>query len=836
MGRLWYTSPAREWEEALPLGNGRLGAMVYGGTDHEHIQVNEESIWYGGPVARNNPDMKEQLPHIRRLLFEGKIAEAEQLMWHAMSGCPNGQHPYQTLGDIQIGFQGIGKVTAYERELDLENALCRTVFSSEEVCYSREYFISCPADCMVMRFSADKPGKISFWAGLERGHFFDGVKQGGPGEICLYGNLGRGGTEFAMTLRARTRGGSLRLLGEHIVVEGADEAELYFSADTSWHYGPEEKEAAAASWMQETEGRPEEWMGAGRMCSWERQEIRVQQGMQELLQENLRRRLDRAGEQGYGNLFAAHVADYQELFGRVRLEVDWDHKAEQLPTDRRVELAARRAGAFPKEQENSGMPELGGEQEPGEAAVPQDESGKDLGLALLYFDYGRYLLISCSRPGGLPATLQGLWNKDMTPPWDSKYTININTEMNYWLAESCNLSSCHMPLFDLIRTMVPNGRRTAREMYGCRGFVAHHNTDINGDTSPQDQWIPGTYWVMGAAWLCTHQWTHYLYTQDVEFLREQFPIMCEAALFFLDFLVEDGPYLVTCPSVSPENTYILPGGAKGANGIGVTMDNQILRDLFGQCLEAYRVLTEQGGCGEKARAALEEAEINDLPDFIRQVGEARERLIPTQISERGTILEWRQDYEEWEPGHRHISHLYGLHPSEQITVDGTPELARAARATLEQRLSHGGGHTGWSMAWIINHYAKLWDGNTAYRHIRQLLGNSTYPNLFDRHPPFQIDGNFGGAAAMAEMLVQSGGGRVVLLPALPDAWESGRVSGLRLQGNAVTDLSWKNGILECCRIQAGSKLETRIRYGEGVLPLRLEAGESVVLTAGDFAK
>ena len=282
MGRLWYTSPAREWEEALPLGNGRLGAMVYGGTDHEHIQVNEESIWYGGPVARNNPDMKEQLPHIRRLLFEGKIAEAEQLMWHAMSGCPNGQHPYQTLGDIQIGFQGIGKVTAYERELDLENALCRTVFSSEEVCYSREYFISCPADCMVMRFSADKPGKISFWAGLERGHFFDGVKQGGPGEICLYGNLGRGGTEFAMTLRARTRGGSLRLLGEHIVVEGADEAELYFSADTSWHYGPEEKETAAASWMQETEGRPEEWMGAGRMCSWERQEIRVQQGMQGL--------------------------------------------------------------------------------------------------------------------------------------------------------------------------------------------------------------------------------------------------------------------------------------------------------------------------------------------------------------------------------------------------------------------------------------------------------------------------------------------------------------------------------------------------------------------------
>lgn len=803
MNRLWYTSWAKEWEEALPLGNGRLGAMVYGGAAHEHIQVNEESVWYGGPVERNNPDMREQLSEIRKLMFDGKIAEAEQLMWHAMSGCPSSQHPYQTLGDIQIGFDGIGEVQDYERELDLEHALCRVHFTAGGVGYRREYFISHPADCMVMRFAADKSGKISFWAGLERGRFFDGVRQSGQGELCLYGNLGRGGAEFAMMLRVRTKGGNMRLLGEHILVEGADEAELYFSADTTWHYGPKEKEAAVTAWLERANERQDYLMNAGRMCPSELREIQMQQGLQALLGSRLCQRLDQASNQGYEKLQRDHIADYRELFDRASLELEWDHQAEQLPTDRRVEQA--------------------------------QVQNADLGLAPLYFAYGRYLLIACSRPGGLPATLQGLWNKDMTPPWDSKYTININTEMNYWLAESANLSPCHMPLFDLIRNMVPNGRRTAREMYGCRGFVAHHNTDINADTAPQDQWLPGTYWVMGAAWLCTHQWKHYQYTRDIVFLRQQFPIMCEAALFFLDFLVEDGPYLVTCPSVSPENTYILPSGEKGANGIGVTMDNQILRDLFGQCLAAYQVITEQGGCDEAMNTALAEAEIADLSAFIRQVKEARDRLIPTQISARGTILEWREDYEEWEPGHRHISHLYGLHPSEQITVDGTPELAQAARATLEQRLAHGGGHTGWSRAWIINHYARLWDGNTAYWHIGQLLGHSTYPNLFDKHPPFQIDGNFGGAAAMVEMLVQSNDRRVVLLPALPDAWRSGKAKGLRIQGNAVIDISWKDGVLEHCQIHVGSEdLNTLIRYGRFVRPLWIEGGQSIVLTADDF--
>lgn len=802
MSRLWYKAPAKEWEEALPLGNGRMGAMVYGGVDHEHIQVNEESIWYGGPVDRNNPNMKEQLPEIRRLLFAGEIGKAEQLMWHAMSGCPNGQHPYQTLGDIQIGFGELGEVTAYERELDLEQALCRTLFSADGVNYERDYFMSYPADTMVMRFIADQPGKISFWAGLERWRFFDGVKQIGENAICLYGNLGRGSSEFAMMLRACVKGGSVKLLGEHIVVEGADEAELYFIADSTWHYPAEVKQDTVNKWLKNAMNRSIDWMNAERMSALELMEIHMQQGLQEMLQTGMVQLLDDAQRLGYETLLRDHVADYRRLFGRTLLTLDQDHAAETLPTDERVAMAAQQPA--------------------------------DPGLAVLYFDYGRYLLIACSRPEGLPATLQGLWNKDMTPPWDAKYTININTEMNYWLAENCNLSECHMPLFTLLRRMVKNGRKTARVMYGCRGFMCHHNTDINGDTATQDQWIPGSYWVMGAAWLCTHQWTHYQYTRDLDFLKEQFPVMCEAALFFLDFLVEDGPYLVTCPSVSPENTYILPNGEKGANGIGVTMDNQILRDLFGQCIEAYEVIKENKAYSKEVKVALEEAEIPDVEDFITQVKTARERLIPTQISERGTILEWQQDYEEWEPGHRHISHLYGLHPSEQITADDTPELARAARATLEHRLANGGGHTGWSRAWIINHYAKLWDGNTAYYHLQQLFGSSTYPNLFDKHPPFQIDGNFGGAAAIAEMLVQSSSKRVVLLPALPDAWNSGSIKGLRIKGNAEVDLYWKDGELDHCQIRAYSDLDTHIRYGEILRPLQLEAGESIILTLQSF--
>lgn len=733
MSKLWYKRPAVEWEEALPLGNGRSGAMVYGGVEEEHIQVSEESMWYGGKVDRNNPDMKEQLPVIRNLIFRGEISKAEKLIKLAMSGCPNSMHPYQTLGDIYIQFEGLENYTDYYRELDLEKALCRESFRCENTFYTRELFISKPADVMVMRFRAEGDKKLNIASLLGRSKFFDGVKKTGSNGICLYGNLGKGGFDFSMVLMAESRDGEVSTMGEHLLVEEASEVVFYFCGDTTYHISEDELE-----------------------CS-------------------IQERLNKAREETYEGLLKEHIEDYVSLYGRMQFDLGDLSEYDAVPTDERI-LAAGKASA-------------------------------DIGLSKLYFDYGRYLLISCSREGGLPATLQGLWNQDMLPPWDSKYTININTEMNYWPAEICNLPECHMPLFELIKKMVPNGRRTAQVMYGAKGFVCHHNTDIHGDTATQDHWIPGSYWVLGAAWLCTHQWTHYQYTLDQEFLKESFPIMREAAEFFLDFMVEHDGYLVTCPSVSPENTFILPNGEKGANIYGVTMDNQILRDLFTQCIEAAKILGVDDELNEKIKAA-------------------REKLIPTKIGKHGNIMEWPEDFEEWEPGHRHISHLYGLHPSEQITVDGTPELAEAARVTLQRRLAGGGGHTGWSRAWITNHYAKLWDGEKAYENIEKLFANSTYLNLFDKHPPFQIDGNFGVTAAIAEMLVQSTLERIVLLPALPGAWRTGSIKGLRVKGCGEADVVWKDGTLKECVIRSDKGMTSCVKYKKFAENIIWEAGET----------
>ncbi len=801
MSKLWYRKPAVEWEEALPLGNGRMGAMVYGTPDKEHIQVSEESIWYGGPVNRNNPNLKEYLPQIRELIFKGEISKAEKLMFFAMSGCPNSAHPSQTLGDILLEFEGLGEVTDYRRELDLDNALCTVTFTAGGVNYIRETFLSKPADCMFMRIRADKPGSISFWAGLERWKFFDGIVADGEREIYLFGNLGRGSSEFAMKLHAQNQGGSVKTIGERIVVEGADEVVLTFTADTTYHYTKEEKEEAVARYIEKSTGLPY-MAGMEEKSAFELAELQMQQGLQQLLSEKMHERIMHSRQKCFDKLLEEHVADYGSLYHRVEFSLADTEAYDAMPTDERI--------------------------------VAAGQSSADIGLSKLYFDFGRYLLIACSREDGLPATLQGIWNKDMTPPWDCKYTININTQMNYWLAENCNLSECHMPLFTLLEKMVKNGRRTARDMYGCRGFMCHHNTDINGDTATQDLWIPGSYWVMGAAWLCTHQWTHYEYTLDVAFLQKQFPIMCEAALFFVDFLVEKDGYLVTCPSVSPENTYILPSGEKGANGYGVTMDNQILRDLFTQCMKGYEALKKADALSVDVLDKLEAAEITDIAEFITQVEKTCAKLKPTQIGSDGRILEWQEEYEEWEPGHRHVSHLYGMHPSEQITMDGTPDLAVAARKTLEGRLSHGGGHTGWSRAWIINHYAKLWDGETAYYNIEQLFANSTYPNMFDKHPPFQIDGNFGATAGMAEMVLQSSSERLVLLPALPSAWKKGSMKGLRMKGNAQVDIAWENGALTECRIQAEDDLCTKVRYQEKVIALKVAAGEEKTLTSADF--
>jgi alpha-L-fucosidase 2 len=732
MSKLWYDKPSKVWEEALPLGNGKLGAMIFGGVSNEHIQLNEDSVWYGGPVDRNNPDAKENLPKIRELILNGKISEAEKLMKYALSGTPNSQHPYQTLGDLFLDFGEDYKEKEYKRSLDLDTAIYTNQFVNGDITYSREAFISAPDNVLIFHLTSNASRKIKFNALLIRECFFTHALKVSDNGIMLDGNLGKDGLDFGLMLKAKAKNGKVEVIGEHLIVEDADEVTLYFTAGTTY-----------------------------RMKN---------------VKDELEVILEKAMSFDYNELKYRHIEDYQRLYNRVEFNLEDIDKYNEIPTD--VRLAHAQDGTV------------------------------DKGLSKLYFDFGRYLLIACSREGSLPATLQGIWNKDMNPPWNSKYTININTQMNYWPAESCNLSECHLPLFELIKKMVPNGKVTAEKMYGCRGFVAHHNTDIWGDTAVQDHWIPGSYWVLGAAWLCTHQWTHYEYTKDKKFLEEAFPIMREAALFFLDFFIEDNGYLKTCPSVSPENTFILSSGERGANTAGVTMDNQIIRDLFTQCMKAAKIL--------------------DIEDELNtQIKAAMEKLVPTQIGKHGQIMEWPEDYEEAEPGHRHISHLFGLHPSEQITMDGTPELANAARITLERRLSHGGGHTGWSRAWIMNHYARLWDGEKAYYNLEMLLAKSTLPNLFDNHPPFQIDGNFGGCAAIAEMLVQSTNERVLLLPALPEAWSNGAVKGLCVKGCAEVTMTWKNGLLESCSFKANSDISTSVVYKNKRINLNVKKGETL---------
>ena len=770
MEKLWYQKPADEWEEALPLGNGRLGAMVFGQIQKEQIQVNEESIWYGKRPERINPDAKENLPKIREYIRNGQIQKAQKLMSLAMTGCPYGERMYQTLGEISIEMdlpeEKIEKDadsainTTYYRELDLSKAVCHVQHTCEKIeCKTmkieRAYFISHPDDCMIVHMKASS-GQLSFVAKLDRDKYFDSVGKCDDHTIFLSGNLGKDAPEFAMCLRAKVVGGSVKTIGQSLLVEKADEVILYFGADSSFHYSEEEVK---------------EWADP-----------------QQKLVEKLIAHLDLVMEKDYEKVLMAHIQDYQSLYNRVSFQLKEEKSIEALATDERL--------------------------------LRVKDGGEDIGLSKLLFDYGRYLLISCSRPGTLPANLQGIWNKELCPAWDSKYTININTEMNYWPAEICALAECHQPLFDHLEKMRIHGRKVAREMYGCRGFVAHHNTDIYADCAPQDNCMSSTFWVMGAAWLCTHLWTHYAYTKDQDFLLKAYPIMAEAALFFLDYMEEKNGYLVTNPSSSPENTYIMPNGESGCVCIGSAMDMEILRDLFTECCEAAKILKE------KINTCVIPS-VTNVSLLQGQIEEALKKLPPIRIDSTGRIMEWMEEYEEKELGHRHMSHLYALYPSDQISVDQTPELAEAAKKTLKTRLSHGGGHTGWSRAWIINFYAKLRDAESAAENIRLMLTNSMYPNMFDRHPPFQSDGNFGVTAAIAQMLVQSGENEIILLPSLPRQWTDGSVKGLRVVGNASVDLAWKDGKLVEFAIYADSEYNGTLVYGEKKCLIYIEKGKSI---------
>ena len=765
MSTLWYKSPAKDWNEALPVGNGRIGGMVFGRPGHEIIQLNEESIWSGPYRDRNNRSCLKNLPKIRELLNAGHPQEAQELGLECMTGCPSQETVYQTAGELHIdyyteesrGLEGplpertgaFEGYSAYRRELDLENGIASTTFCAEtkaastaffsrnargsSITYTREVFVSAPGDVMAIHITASTPKSIYLRAYLDRGELAGKSYALQDDTLVLQAS---NGVPFCTMLMASVSRGKLFTRGNYLIVEAADEVTLYLDIETAFRKGGYRRSGGNT-------GR-----SAKSLLGW--------------CTDRALKHLCFAVGGSYENLKRSHVEDFSSYYKRISLNLksqagEKASLAESIPTD---ELLS----SHPESPE----------------------------LAELYWNFGRYLLISCSRePGVLPATLQGLWNKDFLPPWGSKYTININTEMNYWPASMCSMGELEMPLFKLLKRAYKHGKKTARVMYGADGYVAHHNMDIWGDTAPQDQWIPGTYWVLGAAWLATHIREHYEYTLDRKFLKKHFKLMRRACDFFVDYLVPsaDGKHLVVSPSVSPENTYRLPSGEKGCFSPGCDMDNRILEHLF--------------------RATIQSAidlGISEASTDVVRWQDVLSKIEGPVITKEGTIREWPLECEETELGHRHISQLYGLYPGHSINLHRTPDLAKAASATIEKRLANGGGHTGWSQAWIMNFRASLHDKNEAFKSLVSLFKNSTLPNLFDNHPPFQIDGNFGSLAAMTRMIVQSEivDGEVIidLFPALPDAWKNGELKGVSIKGNLKMNLSWENGSLKSALIFA----------------------------------